>query len=178
MKSEDDEFAELFDEFHPSLCRFLECLLGGARAAAEDIAQESFLRLYRAGTDGPPTGEARFWLFRVARNLALNELSRGQTRNRLLDRVVEMFSSQKKDPEREYETAERRGMILKMLKLLPEQQRAALLLREQEEMSYKEIAEVLCVSEAKVKVDIFRARERLRERWGRAQKPAARGANK
>jgi RNA polymerase sigma-70 factor (ECF subfamily) len=178
MKSEDDEFAELFDEFHPSLCRFLECLLGGARAAAEDIAQESFLRLYRAGRDGPPQREARFWLFRVARNLALNELNRGQTHRRLFDRVVEMFTSQKKDPEREYEAVERRGMVLEMLKLLPEQQRAALLLREQEEMSYREIADVLCVSEAKVKVDIFRARERLRERWGRAQKSATEAANK
>lgn len=170
MKSEDDEFAELFDEFHPRLCRFLECLLGGERAAAEDIAQESFLRLYRAGTVGPPLAEARFWLFRVARNLALNELSRGQTRNRFFDRVVEMFGSQKKDPEREYEAVERRGMIMEMLELLPEQQRAALLLREQEEMSYREIAEVLCVSEAKVKVDIFRARERLREKLGKDAK--------
>ncbi|HYH84821.1 MAG TPA: sigma-70 family RNA polymerase sigma factor [Pyrinomonadaceae bacterium] len=178
MKSEDDEFAELFDEFHPSLCRFLECLLGGARAAAEDIAQESFLRLYRAGTDGPPQAEARFWLFRVARNLALNELSRGHTRRRLLDRVVEMFAPQKKDPEREYEAAERRAVVMEMLKLLPEQQRAALLLREQEEMSYREIAEVLCVSEAKVKVDIFRARERLRERWGRTHSSAAGAANR
>ena len=178
MKSEDDEFAELFDEFHPSLCRFLECLLGGARAAAEDIAQESFMRLYRAGGDGPPHTEARFWLFRVARNLALNELSRGQTRTRLLDRVVEMFGSKKKDPEREYEAAEQRSMVLEMLKLLPEQQRAALLLREQEEMSYREIAEVLSVSEAKIRVDIFRARQRMRERWGRAQSSAAEAANR
>ena len=57
-----------------------------------------------------------------------------------------------------------------MLKEIPEHQRAALLLREQEEMSYREIAGVLGVTEGKVKVDVFRARTALRERWGRTQK--------
>ncbi len=173
MKSEDDEFARFFDELYPSLCRFLECLLGGGRAAAEDVAQESFMRLYHKGLSSLPGGEARFWLFRVARNLALNELDRGQTRRRLFDKVVAAFGSHAPSPEREYEAAERRGMILEMLKLLPEQQRAALLLREQEEMSYREIADVLGVSEAKVKVDIFRARGTLRDRWGKTQRAAA-----
>lgn len=170
MKSEDDEFARLFDDLYPSLRRFLECLLGGGRAAAEDVAQESFMRLYHKGLGALPGGEARFWLFRVARNLALNELDRGQTRRRLFDKVAAAFGSHAPGPEREYEAAERRELVLEMLKLLPEQQRAALLLREQEEMSYREIADVLGVSEAKVKVDIFRARAALRDRWGKREK--------
>jgi RNA polymerase sigma factor (sigma-70 family) len=174
MKSEDDEFAELFNELYPSLRRFLECLLGGARTTAEDIAQESFMRLYRAeACSKPPSNEARFWLYRVARNLALNELTKGQTRRRLLDRVVEMFGSRAENPEEVYEAAERSGLVVEMLKLLPEDQRAALLLREQEEMSYREIADVLSVSESKVKVDIFRARAALRERWAKSLKASA-----
>jgi RNA polymerase sigma factor (sigma-70 family) len=68
------------------------------------------------------------------------------------------------DPEENLEHAERRQIILKLLKSLPEQQRAALILREQEEMSYREIAQVLNISESKVKVDIFRARNNLRAR--------------
>lgn len=170
MKSEDDEFARFFDESYPSLCRFLSCLLGGGRASAEDVAQESFMRLYHRGLRSFPEGEARFWLFRVARNLALNELERGQTRRRLFDKVAAAFGARPASPEREYEAAERRGLLLEMLKRLPEPQRAALLLREQEEMSYAEIAGVLGVSEAKVKVDIFRARAALRDRWGKRGK--------
>lgn len=173
MKSEDDEIAELFKELYPSLCRFLECLLGGARPAAEDIAQESFMRLYRAGAGKPPPCEARFWLYRVARNLALNELTKGRTRHRLLDRVGEMFGPRRETPEDVYGASERRGLVVEMLKLLPEHQRTALLLREQEEMSYREIADVLSVSEAKVKVDIFRARAALRERWAKSLKASA-----
>ena len=53
---------------------------------------------------------------------------------------------------------------------MPEDQRAALLLREQEQLSYREIGEVLNISESKVKVDIFRARAALRERWSKRSK--------
>jgi len=57
--------------------------------------------------------------------------------------------------------------VLEMLQTLPEDQRTALLLREHEQLSYREIGQVLNVSESKVKVDIFRARASLRERWTR-----------
>jgi RNA polymerase sigma-70 factor (ECF subfamily) len=54
-----------------------------------------------------------------------------------------------------------------MLQTLPEDQRTALLLREQEQLRYKEIGSVLNISESKVKVVIVRARAALRERWNR-----------
>jgi RNA polymerase sigma-70 factor (ECF subfamily) len=167
MASEEDEFAVIFHEFYPSLCRFLECLLGGrgASGTAQEIAQESFLQLYRTGLRSLPEGEARFWLYRVARNFALNELNRRHTRQRLFDKVVDVFRAAVPTPEEEYEVAEREGMLIELLRTLPEQQRAALLLREQEELSYQEIARVLDVSESKVKIDLFRARTLLRERW-------------
>jgi RNA polymerase sigma-70 factor (ECF subfamily) len=70
-----------------------------------------------------------------------------------------------RNPEQEYETQERNALVLEMLQMLPEDQRSALLLREQEQLSYREIGQVLNISESKVKVDIFRARASLRERW-------------
>ena len=173
MANTDEEFAEIFNEFYPSLCRFLECLLGGASGAAQDIAQESFMQLYRTGPESIVRGEVRFWLFRVARNFALNELTRRSTRQRLLGRVVEALRTEAPNQAERLEEAERRRLVLDMLKHLPEHQRAALLLREQEEMSYGEIARVLNVSEGKVKVDIFRARTALRARWHRAQQASA-----
>ena len=173
MANTDAEFAEVFNEFYPSLCRFLECLLGGASGAAQDIAQESFMQLYRTGLEKIVREEVRFWLFRVARNLALNELSKRSTRQRLFGRVVEAFRTETPGPVERLEEAERKEMILGLLKHLPEHQRAALLLREQEEMSYGEIARVLNVSEGKVKVDIFRARTALRARWHGAQGASA-----
>jgi len=173
MANTDAEFAEIFNEFYPSLCRFLECLLGGASGAAQDVAQESFMQLYRTGLENIVREEVRFWLFRVARNFALNELNRRSTRRRLFGKVVDALRTETPGPAERLEAAERKELILSLLKHLPEHQRAALLLREQEEMSYGEIARVLDVSEGKVKVDIFRARTTLRERWQRAQQASA-----
>jgi RNA polymerase sigma factor (sigma-70 family) len=175
MASE-DEFTMLFQEFYPSLCRFLECLLGGHSLVAQDLAQESFLQLHRTAWGTIPVAEARFWLYRVARNLAFNEFRRVRTRHRLFDRVVEAVRPKMRTPEEEYETQEREALVLSMLKGLPEDQRTALLLREQEQLSYREIAEVLNVSESKVRTDIFRARTSLRERWAHRVHAAGAGA--
>lgn len=177
MASEDEEFTMLFQEFYPSLCRFLECLLGGRAALAQDLAQESFLQLHRTAWGTLPVGEARFWLYRVARNFAINEFRKSHTRYRLFDRVVEVMTPRTRNPEQEYETNEQKQRVVEMLQTLPEDQRAALLLREQEELSYREIGQVLNISESKVKVDIFRARASLRERWTRQEKTFRAGAN-
>jgi RNA polymerase sigma-70 factor (ECF subfamily) len=72
-----------------------------------------------------------------------------------------------RNPEEEYETQERKLLLLEMLQILPADQRAALLLREQEQLSYREIGHVLNASESKVKVDIFRARTALRKHWSK-----------
>ncbi len=165
MASQDEEFTMLFQEFYPSLCRFLECLLGGRVELAQDLAQESFLQLHRTAWGTLPNDEARFWLYRVARNFAINEFRKSNTRYKLFDRVVEAMRPQTRNPEEEFETRERKELVLTMLRTLPEDQRVALLLREQEQLSYRDISQVLNVSESKVKVDIFRARTTLRERW-------------
>ena len=103
-------------------------MLGG-RGGAQDIAQESFLRLFRKGLKNIPSSEARFWLYRVARNLALNELSKAQTRIRLFDKVAEALRHKPSDPEQEYERDERKIWAC-LPKVADEHQRAALLLRE------------------------------------------------
>src|SRR4029078_2941107 len=150
--------------------RFLECLLGGRVELAQDLAQERFLQLHRTAWGTLPDGEARFWLYAVPRKVAINEFLKSHTRYRLFDRVVEAMSPKARNPEQEYETQERKELVLSMLRTLPEDQRVALLLREQEQLSYRDISQVLNVSEGKVKVDIFRARTALRERWTRQSK--------
>lgn len=177
MASQDDEFTMLFQDFYPSLCRFLECLLGGRAALAQDLAQESFLQLHRTAWGTLPVDEARFWLYRVARNFAINEFRRSNTRHKFFDRVVEVMRPRMRNPEEEYETRERNELVLDMLQTLPEDQRVALLLREQEQLSYREISEVMNVSESKVKVDIFRARASIREGWSRKTKTVGASAS-
>jgi RNA polymerase sigma-70 factor (ECF subfamily) len=172
MPRDDEEFTMIFNDTFPGLCRFVECLLGD-RGGAQDIAQESFLRFYRKAPGDLPVQEARFWLYRVARNLALNELSKRQARGRLLSKFLEVLRPAAPSPEEGLVLTERQRLVLTLLETLPPGQRAALLLREQEEMSYREIARVLEITESKVKVDIFRARNALRARWAELQNISA-----
>ena len=167
MASEDEEFTMFFNDFYPSLCRFLEYLLGGSAALAQDLAQESFFQLHRTAWSTLPPGEARFWLYRVARNFAINEFRKGRTRHKLFDKVADVMRPQTRNPEEELETKERQKLVLEMWQSLPEDQRIALLLREHEQLTYREIGQVLNVSESKIKIDIFRARTALRERWAK-----------
>ncbi|HUF03142.1 MAG TPA: sigma-70 family RNA polymerase sigma factor [Aridibacter sp.] len=163
MDLERDRIRTVFHEQYPGLCRFLTGIVGAS--GAPDLAQESFLRLCGARLGEISDDEIRFWLFRVGRNLALNEVNRENTRKRLWRRAGEALSFKRPAPEAELERSEQRNQIRRLLAKLPEHQRSALLLRENEDMSYREIALVLAVSEAKVKIDIYRGREKLRELW-------------
>ena len=162
LKSE--EITSIFKEIYPNLCRFLESIVGRENQA-QDLAQESFLRLCQADLGDISNDEIRFWLFRVARNLALNEVNKGKRRARLWNQLVEFFSKAEPSPEEVLLKNEKQRIVRELLNQLPEQQRSALLLREQEEMNYREIALILNVSESKVKIDIFRARQALRKLW-------------
>ena len=71
MAGDDEEFTRLFQSFYPVLCRFLECLLSGRSSLAQDLAQESFVRLHTNEWGSLSSEQARFWLYRVARNLAI-----------------------------------------------------------------------------------------------------------
>lgn len=168
MARTSEEITEIFQENYPNLCRFLESIVGRDNQA-QDIAQESFLRLCRTNLDNISPPEVRFWLFRVARNLALNELSKNNTRAGLLSRFFEFFEKKPPHPEEELLRNETQKTVRKLLKRLPEHQRSALLLREQEEMTYREIALTLEISESKVKIDIFRARQALHAMWSKPE---------
>jgi RNA polymerase sigma-70 factor (ECF subfamily) len=99
------------------------------------------------------------WIFTIAYNLAVNELRRRQRRG-----FFRLFAHE--DREIEASKAENQlhleETMTEALGLLPANQRAALLLRVRDELSYQEIAEILGVSRASVESLLFRARERLR----------------
>ncbi|MEE8586331.1 MAG: RNA polymerase sigma factor [Acidobacteriota bacterium] len=172
MESEGARFTELFHRTYPALCRFLCGLLQDA-GAAQDLAQETFLRLHRTGLDCLEPGQERFWVFRVARNLALNEVEKARNRSRLLDLLPWLQNRGNPTPEDEMRGRQSRAILSRLMEQLPADQQTALLLREQAELSYREIARVMDVSESKVKVDIFRARNTLRQRWGAVQQTSS-----
>ena len=137
---------------------------GGSTVDVEDLAQEAFLRLGRPGSAVPPD-RVRFWLIRVARNLAINELRRTR-RDVPLDAIGAAYDPEP-DPEATVISRDDMDVCIAALRSLPEDWRSMVLLRELEGMSYTDIAALLDVPVSKVKTDLFRARTRLREMLGR-----------
>ena len=127
-------------------------------AAALDVVQESFVRAMEAAHQTRPGLNFRAWVFRIATNLCLRELNR---RGRSwLDPDVDARQSPlpAPDPARRREVGE---LLAAALARLPDRYRQILLLRELEELSYGELAQVLEVNEGNVKVLLHRARTRF-----------------
>lgn len=144
------EPAELARAYAPAIYR-LAYARTGSRADAEDIMQEVFVRLLRAGPDFADRAHARAWLLRVAANCA-NDWFRAPWRRRegpLTDSL----------PAPEHED----GGVVEAVLALPAKYRAAVHLYYYEELSVAEIAKITGKSESAVKSRLFRARAMLRE---------------
>ncbi len=158
--------AELYARHAPPIHRFLRDLLGDAALAA-DATQETFCRAFRRLGSLDDRGRSVPWLFAIARNVSL-EVRRARMRHGRIfvaedgvheaaDAVCRMGS-----PESVLLDQESVRVVGAALERLGEDRRAALLLRFDHGLAYEEIAEAMSWTLAKVKIEIFRAREVLR----------------
>ena len=156
-------FEHLVRKYQDSLLNFV-CRYLGDRDAAEDIVQEVFLALYRTAFRFEARARASTWLFRIAYNLSMNEIQRSQRNLKFKGTLRHLLPVDSGQSAVDGVAArERQKDVMAALDLLPEKQRAAMLLRVNEELSYGEISEVLSVSVSAVEALIFRARARLRK---------------
>ena len=141
------------------------------QALAEDLAQEAFLRIYKARERYQP--EARFttWLYRIATNLALNairdrkdEVPEPASGDPDGGPALERFVDPKPTAEQKLLEGDRQRLIRQAVESLPGNQRAAVILHKYQEVDYRQIAQILSVSESAVKSLLFRAYETLRLR--------------
>ena len=175
VKAGDEQsFALLLHRYRTPLVNFLYRMVRN-REQAEDLAQEVFIRVYRARADYVPSAKFTTWLFRIATNLALNSVrdTRHQRMEVSLDAPVTVDSEE--GDERPLDVAEKnpnieeplvqeaqREMIRHAIDKLPEKQRAAVLLHKYQELDYGEISKILSCSESALKSLLFRAYETLR----------------
>jgi len=160
---DDAAFDTLFQRWAGPLLRYLERMLRDT-AAAEELVQEAFLRVYRARERYQPDARFSTWLYRIGTNLALNELRRPRRRDPhdSVDAEGAPALVSATPPSDEVADARRRGdAVARALEALPERQRAALLQSAVEGRSYAEIAEALDVTEKAVKALVHRARSNL-----------------
>ncbi len=162
-------FSLLVERHRDPVIRFLYRMVEH-QGVAEELAQEAFLRVYRARSGYEPSAKFATWLFRIAANLALNHL-RGTRRERAEAAEAEPERCADGAPTAEQALVEQAGVaeIRRAIEALPAKQRAAVVLHKYEEMGYVQIARVLGCSESAVKSLLFRAYETLRARLAPAR---------
>jgi RNA polymerase sigma-70 factor (ECF subfamily) len=175
LRVRDDDpaaFAELVELYNHRLITVLHHLLGRTEEA-EDLAQEVFLRIYKARKKYRPRAKFSTWLFTIANNLALNALRSRQRRPvvplnvrdsgplgpRPAEQLVKDRASQ---PAQHMQQRELADIVRRAVEDLNERQRVAVVLNKFEDMNYAEIAEIMGLTTKAVKSLLSRARDNLR----------------
>jgi RNA polymerase sigma-70 factor (ECF subfamily) len=164
---DDAAFDVLFSRWGSRLLGYLQRMVGDA-ATAEELVQEAFLRVYRARDSYHAESRFSTWLYRIATNLALNELRRPRRRRPHASTDDEAAPLALVDRKPDPEAAAHARLVLNELEAalfeLPDRQRMALWLATVAGQSYAEVARALGTSEKSVKSLVHRARSTLAAR--------------
>jgi RNA polymerase sigma-70 factor, ECF subfamily len=169
---DDSAFDYLVQKYRRPMMSFMYRMAHNA-AVAEDLAQEVFLRVYRSRENYEASAKFTTWLYRIATNLAVNH-----ARDTRQERPESTVSIDEPDDEsgRTFDVPdaaptaeelivrrERLAAIRQRVEALPERQRLAVVMHKYQQMDYRQIADVLKLSESATKSLLFRAYETLRE---------------
>jgi RNA polymerase sigma-70 factor (ECF subfamily) len=167
-------FEALVQKHQTRLVMVLEHLVGD-RTQAEDLAQDVFLRVYKARQRYVPTAKFSTWLYTITHNVASNSIRKSSRRKEvnlvsspsgsIPIRPLDTMAKDKSNlmPTRLADQKEMSGMILEAIQSLGPRQRMAMLLSKFEGMSYNEIAEAMELTPQAVKSLLSRARSNLRD---------------
>ena len=147
------------------LYRFAYKMLGD-QEEAQDVVQEVFIKVWNKREDMDKLENMEAWCMRITRNLALDKLK--SNRRKLTDQIDDRFEISQGDnltPYRSTEMDDTMRNIGKFIALLPEKQKQIIQLRDVEGYSYKEIGDILELDMNQVKVNLFRARQAVKENF-------------
>ncbi|MBK7259754.1 MAG: sigma-70 family RNA polymerase sigma factor [Ignavibacteriae bacterium] len=156
-------FRDFFFLFQPDVFRFIFRLTRD-RQVAEDLTQDTFLRFWDARDRLDATGSPASYLFRIARNLVLDEADRRKPSLEITGAPEEVLVRYSRDPEEEYARRLAADEVLNALTYLPERSRVAFVLSRYHDMNNDEIAVTMQISVQTVKNQISRALTLLRKR--------------
>lgn len=134
-------------------------------AEAEDIVQETMIKVWNKRDSWAEIDSIEAFCLTICRNMALDSVRKHDNRN---DTLGESGSEQPDNAFNPYEATsrnDRMDTVRRLIDRLPEKQRSCMQLRDFEGKPYKEIAQILQISEEQVKVNIFRARQTIRQRY-------------
>lgn len=140
------------------------------REEAEDVVQDTMVRVWSRRATWDRIENIQAFCYTICRNLALDRMKSPARRSQPLDTAAGADSYRAADdPTLQTEQRDKIAAVRKVMSTLPEKQRTAMHLRDFEQMSYKEIATILDISEDQVKVNIFRARQTVKKIFSQAE---------
>jgi RNA polymerase sigma-70 factor, ECF subfamily len=169
---DDSAFEYLVQKYRRPMVSFM-FRMAHSNAIAEDLAQEVFLRVYRSRESYEASAKFTTWLYRIATNLAVNHAR--DTRHERPENTVSLdepdedsgrtldLPDRTPSAEETLVQRERLAAIRQRVQDLPERQRIAVVMHKYQQMDYRQIADVLKLSESATKSLLFRAYETLRE---------------
>ncbi|PYZ91907.1 RNA polymerase sigma factor SigW [Salipaludibacillus keqinensis] len=170
-KGNQEAFSELMDIYKDKVYHIVYRMLGNVHEA-QDVSQEAFLRAFMNIDSYDTNRKFSTWLFRIATNLAIDRLRKKKPNFHLEDQVAgtedltyySQFSSDEELPEDQVVQWEMQEWVQEEIMQLPPKYRSAIILKYLEDLSLKEIGEILNLPVATVKTRIHRGREALRKR--------------
>ena len=165
-------FETLIEHHHHEIYSYVWRLLsssGGPETAleAQDLAQEVYLRAYRAFGRLRKDSNHRAWLYKIATNCAYTALKQRQRKDQqcveLLDGLDQIAASQAHSPEQQVIAGERRDRIRREIATLPPKQQAAVVMRHLQGLDYPEIALALDCSQDSARANVYQGLRRLRQ---------------
>jgi RNA polymerase sigma-70 factor (ECF subfamily) len=137
-----DPLEKLYQDHAPALFRFLIRLTGN-EAEVKDILQDIFVRLAKSPGMLEKVDSPRAYLFRMAHRLAIDRMRREQTRQRYDERARQESEAQLSPPAADHDEAWRQKLLADSLSALPDEQKAVVLLKIWEGLTFAQVAEVL-----------------------------------
>lgn len=140
------------------------------RFEAEDVVQETMLKVWKGRSEWYKIDNIEAFCLTVCRNLSLDKMRHMDNQVQNIEQESEPADqSYSANPEEQAVQHDRLQLVRQLISQLPEKQRTCMQLRDVEGKSYRDIANIIGISEEQVKVNIFRARQTIRERFQQAE---------
>lgn len=135
-------------------------------AEAEDVVQETLIKVWNRRDRWEELDSIEAFCLTICRNISLDKMKKAENQNSSLDDGIDTAdSSYTSNPEEQAMQRDRIALVRQLIDRLPEKQRSCMQLRDFEGKSYKEIAQILGVTEEQVKINIFRARQQIKQQF-------------
>lgn len=139
-------------------------------AEAEDVVQETMIKVWNRRANWDAIENIEHFCLTICRNLALDKNRHMDSQALSLDNEIEPVDhSHHANPEEQAVQRDRIQLVRRLINQLPEKQRTCMQLRDIEGKSYKDIATILSITEEQVKINIFRARQTIREQFKKVE---------